>query len=41
MLGRLTLASLLRSEREVAAWTGARGRALPVVSVVEGRDPGN
>jgi len=35
VLGRLTLASLLRSEHEVAAWTGARGRALPVV---EGRD---
>jgi Rrf2 family transcriptional regulator, iron-sulfur cluster assembly transcription factor len=41
VLGRLTLASLLRSEREVAAWTGARGRALPVVSVTEGRDAGN
>jgi Rrf2 family protein len=41
VLGRLTLTSLLRSEREVAAWTGARGRALPVVSVIEGREPGN
>ena len=40
VLGRLTLASLLRSEREVAAWTGARGRALPVVSVTEGRPRG-
>ena len=40
VLGRLTLASLLRNEREMAAWTGARGRALPVVSVVEGRDAG-
>jgi Rrf2 family protein len=39
VLGRLTLASLLRSEREVAAWTGARGRTLPVISVIEGRDP--
>jgi Rrf2 family protein len=39
VLGRLTLSSLLRSEREVAAWTGARGRALPVVSVASGRDP--
>ena len=41
VLGRLTLTSLLRSEREVAAWAGARGRALPVVSVIEGRDPGS
>jgi DNA-binding IscR family transcriptional regulator len=41
VLGRLTLASLLRSEHEVAAWTGARGRALPVVSVIEGRDAGS
>jgi Rrf2 family protein len=37
VLGRLTLSSLLRSEREVADWTGARGRSLPVVSVIEGR----
>lgn len=37
VLGRLTLDSLLRDEREVAAWTGARGRALPVVSVTNGR----
>jgi Rrf2 family protein len=37
VLGRLTLDSLLRDEREVAAWTGARGRALPVVSVTSGR----
>jgi Rrf2 family protein len=36
VLGRLTLRSLLRSEREVADWTGARGRSLPVVSVIEG-----
>ena len=37
VLGRLTLSSLLRTEKEMAAWTGARGRALPVVSVTEGR----
>ena len=35
VLGRLTLSSLLRSEREVAAWTGSR-RSLPVVLVEEG-----
>lgn len=39
VLGRLTLASLLRTEKELVAWTGARGRSLPVVSVIEGRDP--
>ena len=37
VLGRLTLASLLRDEGEVAAWTGARGRALPVIHVTSGR----
>jgi len=36
VLGRLTLSSLLRNEREMADWAGARGKSLPVVSVVEG-----
>jgi Rrf2 family protein len=36
VLGRLTLSSLLKNEREVADWAGARGKSLPVVSVVEG-----
>jgi Rrf2 family protein len=40
VLGRLTLASLLRDEGEVAAWTGARGRVLPVISVTTGRAAG-
>lgn len=39
VLGRLTLSSLLRNEREMADWAGARGKSLPVVSVVEGIVP--
>jgi Rrf2 family protein len=37
VLDRLTLRSLLRSEREMTTWAAARGRSLPVVSVIEGR----
>jgi Rrf2 family protein len=36
VLGRLTLASLLLSEREMVLWAGARGPALPVISVTQG-----
>jgi len=36
VLGRLTLSSLLKNEREMADWAGARGKSLPIVSVVEG-----
>jgi len=36
VLGKLTISSLLRNEREMADWAGARGRSLPVISVVEG-----